>query len=68
MAPAPCPKIVARPLPITPILNSITNNQFSAIQTTTLTALVRRAYLGAPAVRIKLFMPIPIDRKIKPKH
>lgn len=68
IAPAPCPKIVARPLPITPILNLRTNNQLSAMQTITLTTLVRRANLGAPAVRIKLFIPIPTDKKINPKH
>ncbi len=67
-APAPWPKIVATALPAMPQFNTKTNSQFSAIQTITLTTLVINAILGAPADLIKLFIPIPIDRKIKPKH
>ncbi len=68
MAPAPCPRIVANALPPTPQCISSTNIQFRMMQTITLTTFVRSANFGAPAVRMKLFIPIPIERKKNPKH
>ena len=67
-APAPWPKIVATALPATPQFITKTNNQFRIIQTMTLTTFVINAIFGAPADLMKLFIPIPIDKKIKPKH
>ena len=62
------PGIAATALPAMPQPKTKTNSQLSAIHTITLTTFVINAILGAPADLMKLFIPIPIDRKIKPKH
>lgn len=66
IAAAPCPSIVAKALPATPQPRLRTKIQFSATHTTTLTALVSKANFGLPAVRIKLFIPMPIDKNKNP--
>lgn len=65
-APPPWPNIVARPLPATPQPNSKTKIQLRTIQIITLTTLVNSANLGAPAVLMKLFIPMPTASKKNP--
>ncbi len=63
----PWPSTVAKALPTTPQPSTITNRKFSTTHATVPMTMVSSARFGAPAVRMKLFTPMPMIWKITPR-
>ena len=62
------PQMVASALPCTPHPNTMTNRKLNNVHETAPTIIVDRARFGAPAVRMKLFTPIPMHWNMKPSE
>ncbi len=60
------PHSVAKALPATPRPMTSTNSALNAVQATAPMIMVPSARFGAPAVRMKLFTPMPMHWKMKP--
>ena len=63
----PWPSTVASALPTTPMPMTSTNSALSTVHATAPMIMVASARLGAPAVRMKLFTPMPMHWKMKPR-
>ena len=61
------PHTVASALPTTPMPMTSTNSALSTVHATAPMIMVASARLGAPAVRMKLFTPMPMHWKMKPR-
>ena len=61
------PHTVASALPTTPMPMISTNSALNTVHATAPMIMVPSARFGAPAVRMKLFTPMPIHWKMKPR-
>ena len=59
------PHTVAHALPATPMPSTATNSRLNTMHITVPSIMVMSARPGLPAVRRKLFMPMPSDWKAK---
>ena len=62
-----CYLTVASALPATPMPITSTNSALNAVHATAPMIMVPSARFGAPAVRMKLFTPMPMHWKMKPR-
>ena len=62
------PHTVASALPATPMPMTNTNSALNAVHATAPMIMVPSARFGAPAVRMKLFTPMPMHWKMKPSE
>ena len=62
------PHTVASALPCTPHPSTMTNRKLNTVHDTAPMIMVPSARFGAPAVRMKLFTPMPMHWKMKPKQ
>ena len=60
------PQMVASALPTTPRPMTKTNSALNRVQATAPITMVPRARFGAPAVRMKLFTPMPMHWNMNP--